>query len=360
MKKAIVLHGTQGSPEGNWFRWLEAELQKKGFEVWLPQLPHAEQPSLSVWLGFVSTNCPFTLDEGVLVIGHSSGATLALALGAHNKAGAVVAVSPFVPTEDSYPGTEWEANAHLFDIDFDWGALKRNVSKRLILCSDDDPYIPLKVFMYIADHSETELVVIPNQGHYNLEHSENYREFPLLVELLTSRDMVSHNVIQIVDEHDNPVKGGTKEEAQQQGLWHRIVRVMLQDESGMLLLQKRAKGVLSPECWDFSSSGHVDEGEDYETAALRELGEELSLDGIVLTKTKYGHVERKTSEGLIFRRFFVAFSGQIAHDQEIDIDREEVAAVRWWTLDELKQAIAENPDEFTHGLRQAVEWGEFK
>lgn len=167
-------------------------------------------------------------------------------------------------------------------------------------------------------------------------------------------------LIQIVDTNDVPVRGGTKREAQKKGLWHRIVRVMLIDEKDNMLLQQRAEGVLSPGCWDFSSSGHVDEGEDYETAALRELEEELSLSGVVLTKKGYGHVERRTSDGLTFRRFFTVFSGKIPHDQEIGIDRKEVAAVRWWTFDELTKAIEENPDNFTHGLRRAVARGEFK
>lgn len=46
MKTAIILHGTLGSPDSNWFQWLKNELEQRGLTVWLPQLPQAEQPSL--------------------------------------------------------------------------------------------------------------------------------------------------------------------------------------------------------------------------------------------------------------------------------------------------------------------------
>lgn len=167
-------------------------------------------------------------------------------------------------------------------------------------------------------------------------------------------------LIQIVDENDVVLMSGTRREAQEKGLWHRIVRVMLIDETGKLLLQKRAKGVLSPGCWDFSSSGHVDAGEGYDEAACRELSEELSVREVKLTKVNYGKVERKSDDGLLFRRFFTAYTAHIPHDYPLQLDYEEVEEVCWVTIDDLKQRIAENPDNYTHGLRAAVEWGEFE
>lgn len=46
-------------------------------------------------------------------------------------------------------------------------------------------------------------------------------------------------LIQIVDRDDNPLCGGTMDEAQINGLWHRIARVMVWDElNGLYLLHK--------------------------------------------------------------------------------------------------------------------------
>lgn len=45
MKNAIILHGTLGSPRGNWFQWFKNELTKKGYKVWSPDLPNSDEPN---------------------------------------------------------------------------------------------------------------------------------------------------------------------------------------------------------------------------------------------------------------------------------------------------------------------------
>ncbi|SRR6266540_7318762 len=180
-KKAVILHGTLGSPAGNWFQWLQTELARMGMEVWLPQLPHAEQPSLREWSEFVQQECPFAIDQETLAVGHSSGAILALILAQQNSVpvGAVVCVSVFHDNS-----LQWEPNNRLFDVPFDWPAIQQKTKQLLFIHSDDDPYVPLDQARYVAEHCSAEIVVIPGQGHFNLEKSESYKEFPALLEVL--------------------------------------------------------------------------------------------------------------------------------------------------------------------------------
>lgn len=187
MKTAIILHGTLGSPDGNWFQWLKNELENKGFTVWLPQLPHAEQPSLNDWYTFVQKECPFAINEDTLIVGHSSGAILALIIAQNNmeKVGAIVDVSVFHDNS-----LQWEPNNKLFDVRFDWEAIRHSVSKLLFVHSDDDPYVPLRQAQYVAASCGAELVLIPDQGHFNLEKSEDYRHFPKLLECMTQKGIL--------------------------------------------------------------------------------------------------------------------------------------------------------------------------
>lgn len=186
-KRAVIFHGTQGSPEGNWFRWLEKTLQNRGLEVWLPVLPKATAPSLKEWVEFVRRDCPFTLDQDTIVIGHSSGAILAFLLlqSGFDSIGAVVGVSVFL--ENSI---NWEPNNRLFDVQFDWPVIAAQPTRRLVINSDTDPYVPIIQAKTIAQRTNTELVVIPNQGHFNLEQSPDYTQFPMLIECLTQRQLL--------------------------------------------------------------------------------------------------------------------------------------------------------------------------
>jgi len=181
IKTAIILHGTLGSPSGNWFQWLKGELEMKGTKVWLPQLPHPEQPSLLEWSNFVQRECPFAINEKTLIVGHSSGAILSLILAQNNfePIGGIIAVSVFHDNS-----LQWEPNNKLFDVSFEWEAIRANAKKLLFIHSDDDPYVPLNQAQFVADNCQAELIIIPEQGHFNLEKSDKYKQFPKLLEII--------------------------------------------------------------------------------------------------------------------------------------------------------------------------------
>lgn len=348
MKNAIILHGTGGSPEGNWFRWLEAELQKNDLDVWLPALPHADHPSLREELDFVHEHCPFPIDHETLVIGHSSGAILALLLAQEDtkKLGAVVAVSVFHDNS-----LDWSANDRLFDVPFDWAKICASEPNIICVHSDDDPYVPLDQARYVADNVHAELLVIPGQGHFNLEKSHDYTAFPLLLSLLKERGIIKGSIIQIVDEEDRPLRGGTMHEVQAKGSWHRIVHIMVEDDAGNVLLQKRAPVMfMNPDRWDDSSSGHADVGETWPQAARRELEEEVGLNGVDLTERRRYKTEEHESDGRIIRRFNVLYRTIVPHTTVFAPQAEEVSGVRWFSRGKLRALVTQHPDEVSDGL----------
>jgi isopentenyldiphosphate isomerase len=82
----------------------------------------------------------------------------------------------------------------------------------------------------------------------------------------------------VVNERDEVIRRATRREVHATGLWHRAVHILVFDEAGRVFLQKRSMlKDLSPGLWDSSCSGHLDAGEDYDTAAVRELGEEIGV-----------------------------------------------------------------------------------
>ncbi|MBS42046.1 MAG: NUDIX hydrolase [Nocardioides sp.] len=72
---------------------------------------------------------------------------------------------------------------------------------------------------------------------------------------------------------------------------HRFSSVVLVDPRGWLLLQERDEHpVIDPECWGFPG-GHVEDGEEHEAAAYRELAEESGVRLPPGTLVEHGEVE---------------------------------------------------------------------
>src|SRR5512139_2732025 len=89
----------------------------------------------------------------------------------------------------------------------------------------------------------------------------------------------------IVDDDDRVI--GTAPRSACHGnpaLVHRAVHVLVVNGTGELLLQKRSpRKDIQPGKWDTSVGGHLEPGETYHAAALREMAEELGLTGLPLT-----------------------------------------------------------------------------
>lgn len=78
MKNAVILHGSSCTPNSFWYPWLKKELQKHGYNVWLPQLPKPEAPDLKIQLPFVMGGVKF--NQETILIGHSAGCPLLLSV----------------------------------------------------------------------------------------------------------------------------------------------------------------------------------------------------------------------------------------------------------------------------------------
>lgn len=157
--------------------------------------------------------------------------------------------------------------------------------------------------------------------------------------------------IAIVNEKDEIIGAAEKSEARKQGQIHRIVRVLFHDGKGNVLLQKRhPKAQDSPNCWDFSVAGHVDEGESYEVAAKREMEEELGLNGIPL-KPLFKFYTDKAKGIEQIRRFNKVFLAQI-EPKTIRPNLTELGGVEWFTKFQITEMIRDHPDLFSSGLRE--------
>ena len=166
--------------------------------------------------------------------------------------------------------------------------------------------------------------------------------------------------IVFVDKNDRPIGAGSKKEAFEKGIPHRVVRVFLFNSKGEFLLQKRSQWVDAPLTWDQSVGGHVDEGEGYEQAAYRELEEELGIKSVPLKEVvRYYHEQTSIKGQPVIpscKRFNAIFTGTC--DGPFTTSEREISEVHWVALPELDVWIARSREDFSEGFLYA--YGKFK
>ncbi len=142
-------------------------------------------------------------------------------------------------------------------------------------------------------------------------------------------------IIYVVDEKDQFVRKATRMEVREKALLHRAARVIIINNEGKYLIQKRsATKDIHPSMWDIGVAETVKNGDSYESTAMRGLLEELGIVGIsniqmmhsVIFKLKYF----SQNHHILCKVYKLTYSGQL-HLQEEEIDeikfltKEEVA-----------------------------------
>lgn len=187
MKNALILHGAGNNSQGNWFPWLKNQLEKKGYKVWVPDLPNSDVPNLKDWLEKVFLNKDWEFNNESVIIGHSAGATFILRILEKlldkvriNKAVLVSGPATIGNIPDYFP-----YKREMVTPPFNWEKIKKSCDKFYFICSDNDKYQcgeeNSKIFL---ENLGGEIILKHGQGHFNLEVSPNYKEFPLLLEII--------------------------------------------------------------------------------------------------------------------------------------------------------------------------------
>lgn len=185
MKNAIIIHGTYGNPDENWFPWLKGELEKIGYHVDIPSFPTPDNQNFGSWMD-VFSDYGKKLNSDSIIIGHSLGAAFILAIIEllDYPVKAVFLVSGFLGLlgNDEFD----ELNKDFVVRKFDWDKIKRNANGIYIYHSDNDPYVPLDKAYDLAGNLGVEPNVIGGAGHFN--EKSGYIKFPQLLERIKGLD----------------------------------------------------------------------------------------------------------------------------------------------------------------------------
>jgi isopentenyl-diphosphate delta-isomerase len=155
------------------------------------------------------------------------------------------------------------------------------------------------------------------------------------------------------DKNDSPIGTGTREEAWAKGYYVRIVRAIIRDENGRILVQRRSSTKKTyPNCWNDTATGHVDEGESYDSAVPRELIEEIGIETELTFLGKFSTVDQVGSK--IVSEFNSVYEGKVESSIEYKLEEGEVSEAKWFDISDLKKMINFTPEKFTPGFKETI------
>lgn len=176
-KRVFIIHGYGAKPEDNWFPWLKGELEKKGFDVFVPQMPDTDNPTLAKWLPHLQSivgEC----NKNTFFVGHSLGTITILkfleSLTNGEKSGGIVLVGGFSESIDFEKLSSFTANP------LDYSKVKKVTEKIIAIHSTDDESVPYKFAEIIRDKLGAELITMHNAGHINKK--SGYLQLPEALE----------------------------------------------------------------------------------------------------------------------------------------------------------------------------------
>lgn len=139
--------------------------------------------------------------------------------------------------------------------------------------------------------------------------------------------------IDVVNENDEVITNASKEDIYKKLLRHRIIHILLFNDKNEMALQLRSKTVsFCPMHWCTAVGGHVQSGESYEQAAIREYQEELGeISDLDLFSKDYYIAKNRPDKFLCI--FKTKFNGPF------NIDPIEVEKVEFFTIEKIKNMI---------------------
>jgi len=150
----------------------------------------------------------------------------------------------------------------------------------------------------------------------------------------------------VVDAADKVIGRELRATVHARKLYHRSVHIFVFDSQGRVLIQKRSMLKDSnPGRWTTSCSGHVDSGEVYDVAALRELREEIGIDASQSVPVFLFQVKPCRETGFEFSNVYrLQWNGSVRPDPA------EVTQLQWLPVPVLEEWIREEPHAFARSF----------
>ena len=177
MRKALILQGWYQKPDQHWYPWLKKELEKRGYEVYLPDLPtmHTDLPNMKKQLAFIEKN--IKIDKDTSVFGHSIGSLLAMRLAEKRKYKKMFLVAGWDFDDLTEPRHRlfWKNKIN-------HSKIRKNVEEIYCISSDNDPYTTAVVTEQMSKRLNGKFILLKGRGHFTVK--DGVKKIPKLLKYL--------------------------------------------------------------------------------------------------------------------------------------------------------------------------------
>ncbi|OGM98266.1 MAG: hypothetical protein A2915_04070 [Candidatus Yanofskybacteria bacterium RIFCSPLOWO2_01_FULL_41_34] len=173
-KRVLIIHGWGGWPNEEWLVWLKNELETRGFEVMIPEMPDTDKPTIKSWLRKLSEVVGLT-DENTYFVGHSIGCQAIMRyleqLPDDQKVGGVVFVAGWFNLTDGVWDETYtrEIADEWINTPIDFEKTKQHTNNFVLIASDNDPYVSLINSELFRNNLNAKIIVLKNKGHISEE-----------------------------------------------------------------------------------------------------------------------------------------------------------------------------------------------
>ena len=164
--KVILIHGKDAKLGDKWYPWFREQMETKGIEVHIPELPNPSDPNLDEWLKVIKN---LHLDEDTILAGHSRGGVAVLRYLERLSEGARVkkvillaANSGFVKNMDH----NQNSNGFYTEKGYDFEKIKSHCSDFVAFHSEDDKWVPFEHGKENVEGLSARFITFKDKGHF--------------------------------------------------------------------------------------------------------------------------------------------------------------------------------------------------
>jgi predicted alpha/beta hydrolase family esterase len=173
MKKAIIVHGWDFNPTMHWYPWLKKELESKGYEVIVPEMPNTSEPIIQNWVEHFA-QCAGTIDNETVLIGHSIGCQTIMRylarLPKETQVGKIIFVAGWFKLTNLEDDDVERIAKPWLETPIDLAKVSQKTKSITVFLSNNDPYDCVEENARLfKEKLDAKAIIEKNKGHYTQE-----------------------------------------------------------------------------------------------------------------------------------------------------------------------------------------------